>query len=358
MPRPTLLFTLSAALLAVVPLSASVVTVDTPAIAVEGRTASTGNGGLGLGFSGITLHWAYHGGEISLNASATTETVYFDVSVDGGKPALLQMKSGTWDYPIAPGVAVGDHEVTFARRTESYQGTCILNSLNLGTEGRLLAAPPLPARKLLFVGDSITCGEVAAWVPGTIAPTDPLYTDANVTYAKLTARALNSQCSLVSYGGKGIIRDWQGGYKTANAADFYELARPDVPHEKWNHQRYVPDAIGVLLGTNDFNQGIPDQNQFVNAYVEFLRVLRRDAPNACIFLMDSPMVDDDAERGPRRAALRGYLQRILEKFDDAHAYFVPMPALPGVPKNGHPSAADHERMAKVLTEALHQTLGW
>ena len=102
-----------------------------------------------------------------------------------------------------------------------FQGTCILYSLDLGSDGKLLPPPELSPRKLLFVGDSITCGEVAGFTPGPMAPTDAFFTNANITYAKLTAKALNAQCSLVSYGGKGIIRDWQGGYKTVNAADYY-----------------------------------------------------------------------------------------------------------------------------------------
>jgi formate dehydrogenase major subunit len=63
---------------------------------------------------------------------------------------------------------------------------------------------------------------------------------------ELVARRLGAQCHLVSYGGRGIIRDWQGIRDTRNAPVFYELALPDDPAVRWDHMRYVPDAIGIL----------------------------------------------------------------------------------------------------------------
>ena len=103
----------------------------------------------------------------------------------------------------------------------------------------------------------------------------------------------------VGYGGRGVIRDWQGIRNINNAPQFYELALPDDPSCLWQQNSYEPDAIAICLGTNDFNQGVPDENEFVNAYVEFIRKIRRDSPNARIFLLDSPMLDDAAGKVPK-----------------------------------------------------------
>jgi lysophospholipase L1-like esterase len=172
----------------------------------------------------------------------------------------------------------------------------------------------------------------------------------------IVARRLGAECHLVSYGGRGIIRDWQGIRDTRNAPQFYELALPDEPKAKWDHHRYVPDAIGIQLGTNDFNQGIPEQNEFVNAYVEFVRKVRRDAPNASIFLMDSPIVTDDSVKGPRRTALHGYLEQIVRRLDDAKVQQLPLRTYPGVPGNGHPTGAEHEAMADAIEPAIRAAL--
>jgi lysophospholipase L1-like esterase len=127
---------------------------------------------------------------------------------------------------------------------------------------------------------------------------------------------------------------------------------------RWEHSRYVPDAVGIQLGTNDFNQGVPDQNEFVNAYVEFIQKVRRDAPNALIFVMDSPIVNDDSVKGPRRTVLHAYLEQIVARTGSDRVMVAPLKHYPGVPGNGHPTGRDHQAMAAELEPVLRRTLGW
>ena len=131
----------------------------------------------------------------------------------------------------------------------------------------------------MFIGDSITSGEATE---ASDIPEKPGAERSNAAASfcfKLASR-LNAQVHLVSYGGRGMIRDWQGIRNTNNVPVFYELALPDDPNVPWNARSYVPDAIGICVGTNDFSQGIPDENEFVNGYVEFLRKVIRDAPSS------------------------------------------------------------------------------
>ena len=323
-------------------------------ITYEGRYATDASGAVRWGFPGVTAHLHFHGPSLKLRAGASAEGLGLDVSVDGAAPTLLELHRGDGDYPVFEGAAAAEHVLVLTRRNESWQGICTIQGFDLGG-GEWLAAPELPARKLMFIGDSVTCGEMTTYAPGQEMHRN---SDARASYGMILARRFGAQCHLVSYGGRGIIRDWQGIRDTGNAPQFYELALPDEPTVKWDPARYVPDAIGIQLGTNDFNQGVPDQNEFVNAYVEFIRKVRRDAPNALVFVMDSPIVDDSAAKGPRRTMLHFYLEQIVARVGSPKVILAPVSHYPGVPGNGHPTGPEHEAMAAELAPVLQRALGW
>ena len=330
-------------------------------IVVEGRYAPS-NGIVRLGFCGTVLHFRYHGSRLAMRVKASSDEVYFDVGVDGAGPVRLRAHAGEADYPLLNEAVAGDHLFEITRRSESWQGTCEIIGFDLGPGGRLLAPPPLPARKLMFIGDSITCGAAT-----DIRPDDPLKgrtahedqtSNARLSYGKILAHQLNAQCMLVSYGGRGVIRDWQGIRNINNAPQFYELALPDDPSCLWRQNSYEPDAIAICLGTNDFNQGVPDENEFVNAYVEFIRKIRRDSPNARIFLLDSPMLDDAEGKTPKRTVLHAYLQEIAAKVNSPQVQLASVSHYAGIPGNGHPTRTDHESIAKELEPQFRQALNW
>ncbi|HEY4299528.1 MAG TPA: GDSL-type esterase/lipase family protein [Candidatus Didemnitutus sp.] len=329
---------------------------DDPAIIYEGRTVVDSAGDVQMGFPGITAHLRIRDASLSVRLRASQPGIAFDVMVDGGPARLLPLKEGDGVYPVVTEPMAGEHTIALVRCNESWQGTASVLGFELGA-GSLGPAPELPVRKMMFIGDSVTCGEMDAWEPAR-SMTDRLNCNARVSYGMLLARRFGAQCHLVSYGGRGIVRDWQGIRDTRNAPQFYELALPDGPEIVWDHRRYVPDAIGIQLGTNDFSQGIPDQNEFVNAYVQFVEKVRRDAPDALIFLMDSPIVRDEPERGPRRTALHSYLEQIVARCHSPRVILAPISHYPGVPKNGHPTGAEHKAMADELEPVVRKALGW
>lgn len=328
-----------------------------PGIVYEGRCAVDATGSVRLGFPGVAVHLNFRGSSLTLKAAAADDDLYFDVSVDQAAPTLLTLHKGEGDYVVMKSGQAADHSVALTRRNESWQGTVAIMGFSFGAGGKLLAAPELPKRKLMFIGDSVTCGELTAYEAGRDMKAR-INTNARLSYGMVLARRLGAQCALVSYGGRGIIRDWQGIRDTRNAPQFYELALPDEPALTWDHSRYVPDAIGIQLGTNDFSQGIPDQNEFVNTYVQFIEKVRRDAPDAVIVVMDSPMVDNDADRGPRRSALHFYLEQIVARVGNPKVILASLKHYPGVPGNTHPTGKEHEEIASELEPVFRHALGW
>jgi len=154
------------------------------------------------------------------------------------------------------------------------------------------------------------------------------------------------------------MRDWQGIRNINNAPQFYERALPDDPSCLWKQNSYTPDAIAICLGTNDFNQGVPDENEFVNAYVEFIRKIQRDSPNARIFLLDSPMLTDTPGQSPKRTVLHAYLQEIARAINSPQIQLAPVKHYEGIPGNGHPTRVDHESMAQELEPQFRKELNW
>ncbi len=337
--------------------STAAVPANNPAIVYEGRYATDQSGAARLGYPGVTAHLRFRGRVLTVRAAASDENLYFDVGVDGATPTPLRLHKGEGDYRLEMGSAIAEHTVDLIRRNESWHGISTLVSFDPGPDGQLLPPPALPARKLLFIGDSVTCGEMAAYEPGRDMK-DRLNWSPRLSYGMLLAHRLGAQCHLVSCGGRGLIRDWQGIRNMNNAPQFYELALPDDPAAVWDHQRYVPDAIGIELGQNDFSTGIPDQVEYVIAYVQFVEKLRRDAPQALIFLMESPMQDDDPARDPRRAALHACLAQVVAHFNSPKVVLAPVRHYPGVPGNTHPTGAEHASIADGLEPLLRHALGW
>ncbi len=332
-------------------------------VRVEGRAAIGPEGRLELGFPGVTLHLRCRGSAVLMTADASSDEVFFDVIVDNQPAVRLHAKPGRGTYPLlAADTPTGEHRIQVVRRTESWQGTVDILGFSAGPGTVLLDPPPPSPRRLLFIGDSVTSGEIAAY-----RADDPLNgrtahnanaADARLSYGYVLARQLGAECHLVSYGGRGVIRDWQGMRETANAPQFYELARPDDPTVLWNHAAYVPDAIGIGLGTNDFSSGVPDQTEFVTAYVEFLRKIRRDAPRAWIFLLESPILQDAPGQPPKRTVLRADLELVLARINDLRIALGPVRHYPGLPGNGHPLASEHAQIADELRPLFQKALGW
>ena len=329
---------------------------DSPEIVYEGRTATGPSGEVRMGFPGIVIHLRFRGDSLALRLDAAKDQEYIDIAVDGAAPTRVELSKGEGLYPlIARGG--GEHKAEVVRRTESWQGDLTVLGCVLGAGGVLLQPEPLPARKVMFIGDSITCGEMTDVRPGDPAK-DNRMSNASFSYGKLLAQRFNAQCHLVSCGGRGMTRDWQGIGTGENAPQFYGLALPDNPQLPWDPRKYVPDAIGICLGQNDFNSGIPDQAHFVDTYVRFVEGICRDAPKAHIVLLTSPMMKDWPDQIPAKAVLYGYLQQVVAKVGSSLVTAHDLGYQPGRPGNGHPTGPQHIAMADELEPVFRQALGW
>src|SRR5690606_12198664 len=107
----------------------------------------------------------------------------------------------------------------------------------------------------------------------------------------LTAKALDAQVHLVCFGGRGLIRSWNGKTDEQNLPDYFEYAIADAHNPvAWDHSRYSPDLILSAIGTNDFSQGIPDREDYINAYTKLAYRLLDVHPQAKIVLTEGAIL--------------------------------------------------------------------
>ena len=322
-----------------------------------GRVARSENS-VQLAYPGIQLTLRFTGQSVTLNGEVLGEDSYFNAYIDGVRLPRVDLSSGEFHYtfkhyldPAQP------HLLRLVRRDETWHGIVKLDSVTVADDGQLMEPPALPERRMICVGDSITCGALADLIPPETL--DHSVWNAERSYGWHLAKQFDAQLNLVSYGGRGLIRDWQGSHEPSTGPQFFERTLPDDPSSQWDHSGYQPDLVTICLGTNDFNQGIPERNEFVGAYVRFVERIHQVHPQAKVLLISGPWFGDG---DPKKAALNGYIDEVVAHFEDAGEPFVNRHffsvTYPGTELDSHPVAMQHKAMAADIARTIHTWLGW
>ncbi|MBV4358425.1 SGNH/GDSL hydrolase family protein [Pinibacter aurantiacus] len=242
-----------------------------------------------------------------------------------------------------------EHSVTVYKDTEAGIGYLDFCGVQCSS---LLPLNKVPARKMEFIGNSITCGA------GSDLSTAPCgqgawydQNNAYLSYGSLTARKLNAQFQLSSVSGIGLLHSCCN--MSITMPQVYNKVNMRDDSLAWNFQNYQPDVVTVSLGQND---GIQDSLTFCTAYIIFLGQLRNYYPNAEFVCLNSPMADADLDR-----VLKSYVNFIvnfMHKRGDAkvHSFFFSKQFHNGC--GGHPDLKEHEQMAAELTGFVKGVMHW
>lgn len=343
-----------------------------PRVGVMGRVVSTESGGLEFGFPGVTTRTCFRGNRLWVTGSSNQGRSHLAVVYQGTAVGELVVPKLASELLVwtAPGGVVADYCVDLVHLTETWIGVVTLRSFRV--EGEVLPAAPFPTRRLLFIGDSVTCGEAVRRKPE--CSKDETWWDAHDSYGALTARTLGAQYQLVCFGGKGVVRDWQGERDVLNAPEFFGLAIPDERQLPYALPSYTPDGIVVSLGTNDFNAALgafPARREFVNKYVTFVQRLQATYPAAQIWLTEGAIVSDDTVETPlkggapaekpgakQKTTLRSYIEEVVSVAQLANLHFLPAKRYPADTCDAHPLATEHQDMAKDVVSGIRQQLSW
>lgn len=320
-------------------------------LSIMGRTHSTGDYAYEFGFPGVSFRTEVIGKTLTAELQSSGGNSWIDVIVDDNHITQVKLEQQLQMIELFNFADSGRHSVEIIHRSENWHGSVTLKKLIL-TEGKFLPAPALPQRKLLVMGDSVTCGEAIDRVKGEEKNTR--WWNARESYGMLTAKALNAQVQLVCWGGRGLVRSWNGKTDDKNLAEFYEFTVGDHnPALKWDHRSYQPDLILIAIGTNDFSPGIPTREDYVTAYVQLINKLLHNHPQAHIALTDGAILN-----GEKKAALIDYLRETISRVNNTRVHQLISNHYPGDSQDAHPTKDQHTAMAKDLTPQLKALMHW
>jgi lysophospholipase L1-like esterase len=324
-------------------------------IALVGRIDASNPARPRLAYPGTTIRFRFTGSAAAAAFVSDTENIYVEVVVDHGEPRVLHLSKGASEVVLATGLDNGPHTVEIVKRTETWQGILTFAGVRLAKDGGLVDPPAAPRRKLLFIGDSVTCGAGVDNYPA--CPTDRhRASNAYDSYGMVLGRRLDAEVHLVGYGGRGVVRDYRGKRDVLNAPQFFHYSVPsdDVAQRgEWKSDGWTPDAIVVSLGTNDWNLQKTEpltEEEFAGTYVKFVGELLRTYPKAVIFLTQGSIVSDPV--------LSEYVLETVRQVADARVRWVESRHFPGSQCDSHPELLQHRQIADDFEAVLRHGLGW
>lgn len=305
--------------------------------------------------------FTFTGTSASININAVSGASSVDLYIDGGDPIIIPNVNGT--SINTPKLPQGTHTVELRKRSETYFGTFrIVDVTTDGTLGESVA----PKRKIEIIGDSISVGY---GLDGVLPCTDSAVLQNNPkTYGAVAARALDADYSVVAWSGKGLIRNYASTPPDTlppMPVMYTRYGANDIDNSFTFPSSWVPDAVVINLGTNDFsylNVRPPvDPEDLINALVKLVKSIHSYYPAAQFFFVSSPMLNDnyptsaDAQKSTHLKVLKDSIQRLC----GVKAHIVDWPAQgPEVGCDYHPTAATHAQGAALLEEAIKSALGW
>ncbi len=338
-----------------------------PNVQIMGRVDSANPDNVLFSYPGVSINARFEGTSIKavLNeygSGSNTTTNYFNVIVDGGEPTVLKLSMSDTLYTLAEGLADGEHTVTLFKRTESNVGKVGFKAFLIDEGKSLLVPEPLPEKKMLFIGNSITCG-----YGNEVSTTDPdsfHFTSENENNYKawgaITARNSNAQYHCVAFSGRGLFQN-NNGLKTGVAPEFFNRIFPDEASSTWDHSKYVPDVVVINLGTNDFYAETSNsakyyvnEDAFVGAYVNFMKDIKSQYPQSSIICAVGVMMSDGYPAGANQwTRIQNYVKKAVSTMNasgdkDVH-YLMLDPQSSPYGEDWHPTAKTQNIIAGKLT---------
>ncbi|MGA9406009.1 MAG: SGNH/GDSL hydrolase family protein [Bacteroidota bacterium] len=330
---------------------------DDPSIQYVGRFDYANPKSVAFDWPGVYICAKFEGAGCSIRLNDHKNE--YAVIVDHRAPRLLTTDSSSI-YTLASGLSNSvPHSIMIQKRTETFIGKGIFSGFILDKGCKLLPPDERPDRRIEFIGNSITCG---FGVEGDSSGChfSPETENACMSYASMTARALNADYSLIAYSGRGVVRNYGDSSKISRdpMPSLYDRICFSDSIKKWNYTQWVPQAVVINLGTNDFStQPYPDSAIFQKAYTRLIHRVRTQYPGVEIFCLCGPMIGEPC---------LGYIKEVVEREQmgkrDKDVFFV------GIDKtrlndgdwgcDKHPNIFGMSKMTDILVSAMKLRMNW
>lgn len=340
-----------------------------------GRTCQLDDS-LWLCFSGSGAEFAFSGsrcevviaGDDKADAGNRDDLVRIAIYVNGERVVDDMIDAAEKTYTVVDAAEAQDATIRIVKLSETAMSTCGVKAIRVDAPDGIRPTAA-KARQIEFIGDSITCGY---GVDDEVAEHHFSTTTEDVTraYAYRTAEKLNADYSMASISGYGIISGFtatgEAKIEAQQLPKFYEklgfsyntYRQRSAADVSWDFSAYVPELIVINLGTNDDSYTLdhPErQEEYRAAYVEFLKVVRRNTPGAKLLCtlgvmgdrlyptVHRAVADYTAETGDTNIACMKF---DVQKESDGYV------------ADWHPTAVTHEKAADRLAEEIRRLMGW
>lgn len=312
-----------------------------------GRFDQSASGQAKFTWPGSAVEFRFEGSKASINI-ASPSPVRFSVNVDGNAQDLWT-QAGSHNYVLAANFAKGTHTVRLTRLNESTAGVTSFISDPL-VDGKLLTVQA-PQKRLLVIGDSITAGY---GVEGANQHCHYTLDTSNqqLTYAALAANALGADLHAIAWSGIGAWRSY-GEKMPVNQTilNRYPRTLADDANSAWNAAQYVPDAILINIGTNDYWEGSVT-DEYHSAMEKLISKVQSDYIRKPIYLIVSPMLTNKLHEAQKQV-LNSLIKDNVKVFDLGEST-----GSEGFGCDYHPNTTTHARLGKELEKNLKAELNW
>ncbi|MYM74057.1 electron transporter RnfD [Duganella sp. FT134W] len=312
-----------------------------------------------LSWPGTSIEGNFTGAALAVKLDDQLGKNLFNVFIDGdlAKPVVIEAAQGSKTYPVASGLTPGAHRFLITKRTEGEEGGTFFQGLELADGGKLLPPPPRKKRHIEFFGDSITSG-MANESPDN-GPDDRRQDKNNfMSYASITARALDAEAHITSQSGIGVMISWF----PFTMPDFYDqLSAVGNNDTHWDFKAWTPEVVVINLFQNDRwlidrekrLSPMPTDDQRIAAYRTFVQKIRALYPNAYIVCALGSM--DAVQEGSKWP---GYVRSAVDQMQASGDQRIDTLVFPWTGFGGHPRVKQHQANAAQLTAFIRQKMGW
>lgn len=315
--------------------------------------------GVEFTFTGTKASFTIVGDNMITNAEKQAR---FAVYINGEKTMDELVDNAEEEFTVFSAEEAAETTVKLLKLSEAQESMMGIKSINVTSVDDIKPTAE-KALKIEFIGDSITCGY-------GIDDEDKDHhfktstEDATKAYAYKTAMALDADYSLFSFSGNGIISGYTDNGKKVTSqlvpkvydkvgkswGNYNYFSVQDV---EWDFSKFQPDYVVINLGTNDASYTGGDKEKvmdYIDSYVEFLKVVREKNPDAHI-ICSLGVMGATLMTGVNKAA-----EKYTEETGDTNISTFMFTSQDGN-KNGyaadwHPTEASQDIAAAELTEYM------
>lgn len=334
---------------------------DNSAFSYFGRTDQSNPKTVRFDWPGVYLRCGFTGSKLVVRLKGGTRD-YYNVFVDNQLTKVIHSETDSI-FDVSGFSGKGTHELLLTKRTEADMGVARFYGISLEHDGKIFpSAIKKKNRKIEFIGNSITCGYGTEGLSGT-ERFKPETENSYFSYASITSRAFDADYSLIAHSGLGIVRNYGDKQKISTKlapmpARFDRVLETDTV-KKWDFKQWIPDAVVVNLGTNDYSTlPYPDKAVFKRQYEKLIERIQEVYGSIPVFCVVGPMTNE-----PCYSIVKEVVDDYNLIHKGARIYFAGIPSgllnsTTDLGSDGHPSYRGQKKTSACLIPLLANVMNW